>query len=74
MAPKRLRLSGWTLMPSAASADRASGGEPREEAMGARQMWRLLGTTEVPPLWIGIVVAAVFIVVETLLVLLAPRG
>ena len=70
MAPKRLRLSGWTLMPSAASADRASGGEPREEAMGARQMWRLLGTTEVPPLWIGIVVAAVFIVVETLLVLI----
>ncbi|HEY1441028.1 MAG TPA: GAF domain-containing protein, partial [Mycobacterium sp.] len=38
--------------------------------MGARHMWRLLGTTEAPPLWIGIVVAAVFIVVETLLVLL----
>jgi signal transduction histidine kinase len=69
MTPKRLRLSNRTLMPSAASADRASGVEPREGAMGARQKWRLPRTT-VPPLWIGIVVAAVFIVVETLLVLL----
>jgi signal transduction histidine kinase len=69
VTPKRLRLSSWTLMPSAASADRASGEEPREGALGARQTWRLLPPT-VPPLWIGIVVAAGFVVVETLLVLL----
>ena len=51
------------------SAGRASGGEPRAEATDSRQTWRLLRTT-VPPVWIGIVVAAVFIAVETLLVLL----
>jgi signal transduction histidine kinase len=56
--PKRSRLTG-----------RASVAEPAGGATRARWSWRLLSTT-VPPIWVGIVVAAVLIAGETLLGLL----
>jgi signal transduction histidine kinase len=66
VTPKRSRLSGWAFMPVSNFAGRAANAEPAGEAMRARRSWRLLGTT-VPPVWVGIVVAAVLIAGETLL-------
>src|SRR3954469_15710807 len=69
VTPKRSPSSGWSFKPVNAFASRASGPEPAGEAIPARWWWRLLPATT-PPIWIGIVVAAVLIAGETLLALL----
>lgn len=69
MTPKRSRLSGWAFMLGNTVAGRASCAEPGEGAMRARWPWRLLSMTA-PPIWVGIVVAAVAIAGETFLALL----
>jgi signal transduction histidine kinase len=67
--PKRSRLSGWAFMLGNTFAGRASGAEPGEREMRARWPWRMLPMTA-PPIWVGIVVAAVAIAGETSLALL----
>src|ERR1700755_505708 len=69
VTPKRTPFSGWRFKPVNAFSSRASGAEPDGEATRARWWWRLLPTTT-PPIWIGLVVAAVVIAGETLLALL----
>src|SRR5271165_329664 len=72
VTPKRSRLSGRAFMLGSTFAGRASGAEPGGEAMRARWSQRLLRTTT-PPIWVGIVVAAVVIAGETFLALLFRR-
>jgi signal transduction histidine kinase len=69
VTPKRSRLSGWASTLGSTFAGRASGADPGDGAMRARWSWRLLRTT-VPPIWVGIVVAAVVIAGETFLAML----
>src|ERR1700741_4993360 len=69
VSPKRSRLSGWAFMLGSTFVGRASGAEPAGAAMRARWSWRSLRTMA-PPIWIGIVVAAVVIAGETFLALL----
>jgi signal transduction histidine kinase len=69
VGPKRLQLCGWPFKLVSTFAGRASDAKPALQAMRARWSWRLLPTTA-PPIWVGIVVAAVVIAGETLLALL----
>jgi signal transduction histidine kinase len=67
--PKRSWLSAWAFMLGNTFAGRGSGAEPGEGAMRERWPWRLLPMTA-PPIWVGIVLAAVAIAGETVLALL----